>query len=172
MTFFVSYPISTQDSHISLRAEGPRADMGRGLIWGMIRKMSYHNPFIICFLLLLFCLSICWQWILNSSFAITEWVAVAAINSYTCISHTLWTISLAEAIGNSLSYVVIYIWGMIGKMYHNLLYFFLLFNLLTKKKKILERCIMNRLSFAVAAIFPSQTKVISYIIAPQHYKTN
>ena len=28
MTFFVAYPISTRDSHISPRAEGPRADMG------------------------------------------------------------------------------------------------------------------------------------------------
>ena len=55
-TFFVSYPISTRDSHISQRATGLRADMGRGLIRGMIRKMSYHNLSIIYFLLLLFCL--------------------------------------------------------------------------------------------------------------------
>ena len=63
MTFFVSYPISARYSHINLRAEGPRAEMGQGLIWGMIRKMSYHNLFIIYFLLynLLFRLSICWQ---------------------------------------------------------------------------------------------------------------
>ena len=46
MTFFVSYPISTCDTH-------------RGIIWGMIRKMSYHNLLIIYFLLLLFCLPIC-----------------------------------------------------------------------------------------------------------------
>ena len=34
--------------------EGLRADMGRGMIWGMIWKMSYHNLFIIYFLLLPF----------------------------------------------------------------------------------------------------------------------
>ena len=50
MTFFVPYPISTRDSHISLRVKGPQADMGRGLILGIIRKI-YHNLFIIYFLL-------------------------------------------------------------------------------------------------------------------------
>ena len=150
MTFFVSYPISTRYSHISLRAEGPRAEMGRGLIWSMVRKMSYHNLFIIYFLLynLLFRLSICWQQFLNSSFTINEWIAVPAINidknkslSFTeshdnclqtiiivdnsssqvrtyklwenkswrvAVSRILWTISLAEAIRNSLNFVVIY----------------------------------------------------------------
>ena len=58
MTFFVAYPITTRDSYISPRAEGQRTDMGRRLIWGMIRKMSYHNLFIIYFLLLLFCNSL------------------------------------------------------------------------------------------------------------------
>ena len=32
MAFFISHVISTRDSHISPRAKGPRADMGRGLI--------------------------------------------------------------------------------------------------------------------------------------------
>ena len=43
MTIFISYPISTRDTHI------PRADMGQGLIWGMIWKLAYHNLFIIHF---------------------------------------------------------------------------------------------------------------------------
>ena len=36
IAIFISYPISTPDTHISLRAKDPRADVGRGLIWGMI----------------------------------------------------------------------------------------------------------------------------------------
>ena len=54
MAIFISYPILTRDSHISLRAEGPRADMGRRLIWYMMWKLPYHNLFIIHFFLLTF----------------------------------------------------------------------------------------------------------------------
>ena len=36
MSFFISHVISTRDAHISPRAEGPRANMGRGLIWHVI----------------------------------------------------------------------------------------------------------------------------------------
>jgi hypothetical protein len=39
----------TRDAHISPRAEGPRANMGRGLIWHVTWKMPYHNLFIIYF---------------------------------------------------------------------------------------------------------------------------
>ena len=42
MAFFISHVISTWDDHISPRAEGPRANMGRGLIWHVIWKMPYH----------------------------------------------------------------------------------------------------------------------------------
>ena len=81
MAFFVSYPISTRDSHISPRAKGPRADMGRGLIWGMIRKMSYHNLFIIYFLLICsFSTFSILADIINSSFSTKELAAVAAID--------------------------------------------------------------------------------------------
>ena len=40
MVIFISYPIPF----------GPRADMGRGLIWGMICNLPYRNLFIIHFL--------------------------------------------------------------------------------------------------------------------------
>ena len=63
MTFFVSYPISTRYSHISLRAKGPRAEMGRGLIWGMIRKcdpLRAVKDHIIIFLLYIFFFTICY----------------------------------------------------------------------------------------------------------------
>ena len=36
MAFFISHVISTQDAHISPRAEGPKANLGRGLIWHVI----------------------------------------------------------------------------------------------------------------------------------------
>ena len=36
MTVFILHVISTLDAHISPRAEGPRANMGRGLIWHVI----------------------------------------------------------------------------------------------------------------------------------------
>ena len=36
MAFFISHVISTQDAHISSRAEGPRDNMGRRLIWHVI----------------------------------------------------------------------------------------------------------------------------------------
>jgi hypothetical protein len=49
MSFFISHVISTWDAHISPRPEGPRANMGRGLIWHVIWKMPYHNLFIIYF---------------------------------------------------------------------------------------------------------------------------
>jgi hypothetical protein len=49
MAFFISHVISTRDAHISLRAEDPRANMGRGLIWHVIWKMPCHNLFIIYF---------------------------------------------------------------------------------------------------------------------------
>ena len=52
--------------------------MGRGLIWCMIRKMSYHNLFIIYFLFLIYAFSP--ADILNSSFLNKESVAVAAID--------------------------------------------------------------------------------------------
>ena len=51
ITIFISYPISIRDTHISLRAESPRLDIGRNLIWGMIIKLPYHNQFIIHFFL-------------------------------------------------------------------------------------------------------------------------
>ena len=57
MSVFISYPISTWDSHISPRAEGLRADTrvegwcgSRGLIGGMIWKLTFHNLFIIYFI--------------------------------------------------------------------------------------------------------------------------
>ena len=78
MAFFESYPILTRHAHISPRAEDPRADMDRGLIWGMIRKMSYHNLFIIYFLLLICAFSP--ADILNFSFSNNESAAVAAID--------------------------------------------------------------------------------------------
>ena len=43
---FISYPMSTRDTHISPRAVGPRVDMGQGLIWGMVWKLPYHDLFI------------------------------------------------------------------------------------------------------------------------------
>ena len=46
MAIFISYPVSTRDTHISPRAEGPRADMGQGLLWGMVWKLPCHNLFI------------------------------------------------------------------------------------------------------------------------------
>ena len=49
MAFFISHVISTRDAHISPRAEGTMANMGRGLIWHVIWKMAYHNLFIIYF---------------------------------------------------------------------------------------------------------------------------
>ena len=49
MAFFISHVIWTGDTHISPRAEGPRSNMGRGLIWYVIWKMPYHNLFIIYF---------------------------------------------------------------------------------------------------------------------------
>jgi len=49
MVFFIWHVISTRDSHVIPRAEGPRANMGRGLIWLVIWKMPYHNLFIIYF---------------------------------------------------------------------------------------------------------------------------
>ena len=45
MAIFISFG----ETHISPRAEGQRPDMGRGLIWGMIWKLPYHNLFIIHF---------------------------------------------------------------------------------------------------------------------------
>jgi hypothetical protein len=39
----------TLDAHISPWAEGPTANMGRGLIWHVIWKMPYHSLFIIYF---------------------------------------------------------------------------------------------------------------------------
>jgi hypothetical protein len=36
MAFFISHVISTRDAHISPKAEVPRANMGRGLIWHVI----------------------------------------------------------------------------------------------------------------------------------------
>ena len=42
-------PYQPQDTHISPRGEGHRADMRRRLIWGMIRTLPYHNLFIIYF---------------------------------------------------------------------------------------------------------------------------
>ena len=46
MTFFVSYPISTLDPFqpSGLRPSGRYGS--NGLIWGMIRKMSYKNLYI------------------------------------------------------------------------------------------------------------------------------
>ena len=45
----VSHPISTRDSNISPRAVGPRADIGRGLIWGVIQI----SPCIVVFIIYL-----------------------------------------------------------------------------------------------------------------------
>ena len=42
MAIFISYPISTWDTHISPTAFGPWADMGVRLIWGMIWKLPYN----------------------------------------------------------------------------------------------------------------------------------
>ena len=47
MAFFILHVISSRDLHISPRAEGPRANIGRVLIWHVICKMPYHNIFII-----------------------------------------------------------------------------------------------------------------------------
>jgi hypothetical protein len=49
MAFFISHVISTGDAHIRPRDEGPRANMGRGLIWHVIWQMPYNNLFIIYF---------------------------------------------------------------------------------------------------------------------------
>ena len=49
MAIFILYPVSTRDTHINPRAKHPRANMGLGLIWGMIWKLPYHNLFIIHF---------------------------------------------------------------------------------------------------------------------------
>ena len=57
MAIFISFPISTRDTYISPSAEGPRADMCRGLISGMIWKLPYHNLFIIHFSFWQICLS-------------------------------------------------------------------------------------------------------------------
>jgi len=43
MAFFISHVLSTRDIHISPRAEGPRAYIGRGLIWHVIWKMPYND---------------------------------------------------------------------------------------------------------------------------------
>ena len=77
--YMTSYPIPTRNSHISPRAESLRADMGWGLIWGMVRKMSYNNLFITYFLLLI-CASSPAD-ILNSSFSNNVSAAVAAIDT-------------------------------------------------------------------------------------------
>ena len=45
----IPYPISTRDTHIDPRALARGSDMGRGLIWGMVWKTSYHILFIIYF---------------------------------------------------------------------------------------------------------------------------
>ena len=49
MAFFILHVISTRDAHISPRAERPRVNMGRELIWHVMWKMPYHNLFIISF---------------------------------------------------------------------------------------------------------------------------
>ena len=46
MAIFISYPISTRDTHISPRAEGPRADMGNSDWYGV----WYENCHIIIYL--------------------------------------------------------------------------------------------------------------------------
>ena len=47
MSKSVSHPISTRDYNISPRAEGPMADIGRGLIWGVNQILTCIVVFII-----------------------------------------------------------------------------------------------------------------------------
>ena len=47
MAILISYLVSARDPDISPRAFGPRVDIGRGLMQGMISKWPYHNLFII-----------------------------------------------------------------------------------------------------------------------------
>ena len=47
MTISIALFISSRDTHAVYLPEGPRVDKVRGLIYGMILKVSYHNIFII-----------------------------------------------------------------------------------------------------------------------------
>jgi hypothetical protein len=46
MALFILHVVSTREIHISPKAEDPRANMGRGLIWHVIWKkerVNYYN---------------------------------------------------------------------------------------------------------------------------------
>jgi hypothetical protein len=49
MSFFISHVISTRNTNINPRANGPRNNMGRGFICHVIWQMPCHSLFIIYF---------------------------------------------------------------------------------------------------------------------------